>query len=58
MALLTYEQAAQYLGTTPRHIRHLYQRRELPAVKVGKLVRFDVRDLERFVEARRVEATR
>lgn len=58
MALLDYEQAAKYLGTTPRHVRELWAKRRLPGVKVGRLVRFDIGDLDKFIESNRREAVR
>lgn len=55
--LLDYDQAAAYLGTTPRHVRHLWQTRQIPAIKLGKkLVRFSPEDLADWVAAHRVEA--
>jgi excisionase family DNA binding protein len=54
--LLTYEEAAAWLGTSPRHVRHLWATRQLAAVKVGRLIRFDLADLLRFAERNRVEA--
>jgi len=58
MSLLDYDQAAAYLNTSARHVRQLWQKRQLSAVKVGRLVRFDTRDLDRFIDSHRVEATR
>jgi excisionase family DNA binding protein len=37
---LDYQQAAEYLNTNPRHLRGLVSRREIPHVKLGRLVRF------------------
>lgn len=48
--------AAEYLGTTERHIRELKYRREIPFVKVGRSLRFDLRDLERWIEANKTGA--
>ncbi|WP_366526708.1 helix-turn-helix domain-containing protein [Ferrimicrobium sp.] len=56
--LLDYDQAATYLNTSARHVRQLWQDRKLSAVKVGRLVRFDTRDLDKFIDANRHEATR
>jgi excisionase family DNA binding protein len=56
--LLDYEAAASYLGTTSRHVRKLWASRELSGIKVGRLVRFDRRDLDAYVERQRVEAVR
>lgn len=53
--LLDAEEAARYLGTSARHIRELWARRELTAVKVGRLNRFDPADLAAYVTKQRVE---
>ena len=50
--LLDLEEAAQYLCTTPRWVRSQWQSRSIPAVKLGRAVRFRVEDLDAFVEAR------
>jgi excisionase family DNA binding protein len=55
---LDYEAAARYLGTTPRHVRELWARRYLAAVKVGWRVRFRVADLDAFIAAHRVPPVR
>ena len=57
-ALLDYDTAADYLCTTRRHVRELWARRFLPAVKVGRYVRFTRTDLDPFIEARLVDALR
>lgn len=41
--------AAEYLNTTPRHIRNLAYRRDLPFTKVGRLVRFFPADLDAYL---------
>lgn len=56
--LLDYEAAARYLGTTPRHVRELWAKRYLAAVKVGRRVRFRIADLDAFIAAHRVPAVR
>jgi len=56
--LLDYEAAAHYLCTTPRHVRKLWQTRRLAAVKVGRCVRFAIADLDGFIAANRVPASR
>ena len=50
-SLLTKAQAAAYLGTTERHVQRLWNERRIPAVKVGRKVRFRIRDLEAWIEA-------
>ena len=37
---MNYEQAAAYLGTSPRHLRRLWVERRIGGVKLNKLVRF------------------
>ena len=50
--LLTIDQVAEFLGVSPKTVRRL-MRRGLPSVRVGRLVRFEQRDLLRWVEARK-----
>ena len=57
-ALLDYAGAADYLCTTPRHVRELWAKRYLTAIKVGRRVRFSKSDLDHYIEARRVNAIR
>lgn len=44
---------AQRLGTTERHIRRLVNESRIPYVKVGGLVRFDQRDIEKWIARNR-----
>ena len=55
-ALLDKRGAAAYLGTTERHVQRLWTERRIPAVKVGRKVRFRVRDLDAWIAAHTVEA--
>jgi excisionase family DNA binding protein len=52
------ETAAAYLGVSRRLIRKLWAERRLTAVKVGRLVQFDERDLDTYIDRQRVEAVR
>ena len=45
------ETLAEYLGTTPRHIKNLVYRRAIPHTHVGRLLRFDLREIDRWVAA-------
>jgi excisionase family DNA binding protein len=54
--LLTIEQAADRLSVSVRNIRHQIYRRQIPIVKVGRLVRIDEEDLQDFIERGRVPA--
>jgi excisionase family DNA binding protein len=54
--LLDVADAAAYLGVSPRFMRRLVAERRIAFVKLGRHVRFDVADLDRFIECGRVEA--
>lgn len=57
--LLNVDQAADFLGTTPRHIRDLWARRELPGIRLGsRAIRFEPDALEAWFDAHRVGAVR
>ena len=47
------KQVAALLGTTVRHVMDLARRGELPSLKVGRLVRFRPKDIEKFIELQR-----
>lgn len=48
--LLTVPQAASYLSTSVWAIRSLAWSKEVPHVRVGRRVLFDLRDLDRYIE--------
>jgi excisionase family DNA binding protein len=52
-ALLTVDEVAGRLRASPRHVRRLIERGELPVVRLGKLVRVTPDDLGRLVAASR-----
>jgi len=54
--LLNVRGAAKFLGTTPATLYTKIWRREIPFIKIGRSVRFDVKDLEALIERSRVEA--
>jgi excisionase family DNA binding protein len=53
--LLTVRQAADYLGTTSASLYTKIWRREIPFVKLGRSVRFDIRELDRLIEEAQVK---
>ena len=53
--LLNVEEAAAYLGLKVDTVYKKARLRELPCVKVGRSLRFDVKALERFVEQHTIE---
>jgi excisionase family DNA binding protein len=52
--LVSVREAARYLGTTPATLYTKVWRREIPFVKFGRSVRFDIRDLDQMIEAMKV----
>lgn len=48
--LLTSSAAAEYLGISLRHLQELRYHRTIPATKVGRSLRWDVRQLDRYIE--------
>jgi excisionase family DNA binding protein len=56
--LLTMEEAAERLRTTPRHVRRLVFERRIAYRKVGRFVRFHPDDLAEYVAAHRIEVAR
>ena len=53
--LLTPKQAAEYLGVKENTLAvwRSTKRYDLPFVKIGRSVRFDIRDLEQFIQSNR-----
>jgi excisionase family DNA binding protein len=54
--LLTMEEAAERLNTTPRHVRRLVFERRIAYRKLGRYVRFHPDDVAEYVAATRVAA--
>jgi excisionase family DNA binding protein len=48
--LLTTEQVAEQLGTTPRHVRRLVFERRITYRKLGRYVRFHPDDVDDYIE--------
>lgn len=53
--MLNIDQVAERLGTSPRFVRRLVAERRIAFNKVGRHIRFNATDVERFIEAGRVE---
>ena len=51
--LLTREEVAELLGVTPRLVTKLVAERRLGIVKVGGLNRFELAEVERYIDSRR-----
>ena len=54
--LLNAKEAARYLGLEVDTIYKKARLRELPSVKVGRALRFDVQALERYIEEHTIAA--
>jgi excisionase family DNA binding protein len=54
--LLTVEQAATYLGRSPAAVQHMIASGKLRAVRIDRRVAIDLKDLERLVEAGKIES--
>jgi excisionase family DNA binding protein len=54
--LLTVREAAQYLAISASTLYGWVWQRRIPFVKVGRAVRFDLVELEEFVDANRVRS--
>ena len=46
--------AAEIIGTSTRHVRRLVFERRIPYVKVGHYVRFDIDELDQWIDDHRV----
>jgi excisionase family DNA binding protein len=53
--LLDVDALARRLGVTVRFVRRLVEERRIPYMRVGRFVRFDPAEIERWLAATRVE---
>ena len=54
--LLDLPQAADFLNTSSRHIRHLISKREITVTRIGNKVRFRISDLNTYAITRTTPA--
>lgn len=52
---LSVGELAEYLGVTKSWVRIQVARRTIPFIKVGRFVKFDFLEVERWIEKRRVQ---
>jgi excisionase family DNA binding protein len=52
--LLTIDETAEYLGLAPTTLYKMVSQRRLPFVKVGRLLRFDSRLIDEWLQAHTV----
>lgn len=57
MALIDVDAAADRLSVTPRFVRRLVNERRVPHYKVGKFIRFDIAELDQWLQERYVKPT-
>lgn len=55
--LISIDDLATTLGVSVRHIRRLVSERRIPFHKWGRLLRFDVDEIERWIDASLVDAS-
>lgn len=53
--LLNVDEAGRYLGCSAWHVRRLVWRGILPSVRIGRLLRLDVRDLDEFIRHQKTQ---
>ena len=51
--LMTVKEAAEYIARSEQAVRHLIFKRDLPAIRTGRHVRIDRKDLDRWIEQNR-----
>jgi excisionase family DNA binding protein len=56
--LVDIEQLADHLGVSVRHVRRLVSERRIPFHKWGRLLRFDIDEVNKWLDQTRVEAER
>ena len=54
--LLDLPQAADFLNTSGRHIRHLVSKREITVTRIGNKIRFRISDLNTYAITRTTPA--
>lgn len=54
--LISVEQLADELNVSVRYVRRIVAERRIPYVKVGHLIRFQRDEVQRWVDANRVDA--
>ncbi len=55
--LLKTREAAKFLAISERSLFNLYKSGQLPFVRVGRAVRFDLNDLEQFIQGMKSNQT-
>jgi excisionase family DNA binding protein len=56
--LVDIKTVAAYLGVTVRHVRRLVDERRIPFIKWGHLLRFDLNEIDAWIDANRYQPLR
>ena len=56
--LLNINEASKYLGVTRGSLYQMVHRRNIPYVKIGKSLRFDIEKLDQYISERSVKVLR
>lgn len=51
--LLTYPEASEYLSINQGTLRNMVYNRDIPFVKIGRMLRFDVEELNIWINTKR-----
>ncbi len=53
--LLSYKEASEYMGLSISQLKRLVRRGEIATVVIGKRRLFDIKDIDKFIENRKVK---
>lgn len=56
--LLNIQEVADYTGLSPHTLYTMVSHRRIPFVKIGRLTKFDLRELDRWITSQSVKARR
>ena len=54
--LLNIKEASEYLGISQKGLYNMIYRREIPFIKIGGRVRFDIIDLDKWIEGQKIKS--
>ena len=57
MRLITVEELAKYLNLNPHTIYMWVEQRKIPFIKIGRMVRFDLIEIEEWLTSKKTEIT-
>jgi len=56
--LLNINETAEYMGLSKNTLYSWVWQRRIPFVKCGRLTKFDIRDIDKWIEAKKVSANK